>query len=318
MALRFRCCTQNDAEDDHSLSARGGIQKNGQYLLPRWKQGSILTFTIDTESFPKHAGSDAEMNLLEAALIAAAHDWNSKGIGVYFRPALFGEPALFGVEYKHDSPMDSHDPENVTYAIAFFPNSRRRVLDVFGPALAAHRPRFLADIFRHEFGHILGLRHEDADRTEARKPSVQLEAPDPAAPSIMRSVFTPGRGVDIQPSDVAALRKLYYEWRDGHVQDGFQVVTIDPRRLRCYQPQPRPLIRALEEEDAIPGQASLVGKQTRFGGLGHAAMVAATCVVSVCVVLVFVMTPRITVTCSSHVHDGRQWGNWDGWCPRAG
>lgn len=300
----FRCCTQDGVPDmDHSLSARGGIGQNGQFLLPRWKHKSVLTFSINKDSFPKHA----DIKGLKAALDAAAKDWNDKDIGVRFE-RVKGKPALFGVEYKGAMPnmKDKNGQGYVTYATSFFPNSPCRVVDVFDPALqvaAPDPPDFLADIFRHEFGHILGLRHDDAGLTEPYNDSVELEPSKETEPSIMKSVFALERNLDIRPSEIKALKKLYLELGDGDKVDHFTVVTVDPGHLPSYQP-------AMHESPHVhfSGQASLVGTETNLVAHGHTTTIALVAI-SACVVLGFVMMPRITVTCSSHMpgHDGEQW-----------
>jgi hypothetical protein len=206
----FHCST----ECDRIFSAQAGYEQDGERILPRWKPGSTILFTIESFQPPSRA------DRVERAVTAAVADWNSRDVGVRFKRAAKSERSTFTIRY---SERDDHG-----YAIAFPPSSRSRKLKVFEPSLKANCNEFLANILRHELGHVLGLRHEDADLSERTHPSRQLTPPNKN--SIMVPHFTPGTMAKIQESDVAAL-KILYALDENSPLDGFRVVTVDPTTL---------------------------------------------------------------------------------------
>ncbi|KAK3346465.1 hypothetical protein B0T25DRAFT_552066 [Lasiosphaeria hispida] len=88
---------------------------------------------------------------------------------------------------------------------------------------------YLPNILRHELGHILGLRHDNAATCEPENPSVELSLENPL--SIMNFYRDPSRirACSIQDSDVTAVRKLYS--LNQSTLKGFDVITVDPDTL---------------------------------------------------------------------------------------
>ncbi|GAB1317071.1 hypothetical protein MFIFM68171_07281 [Madurella fahalii] len=294
--LGFRCLTERAAETDHTLSARGGHRhrQSGQCLLPRWKSGSVVSFTIDKESFP----DDSKAHIVGRALDTAVDDWNNRHIGIRFKRAADGEHAVFTVTYEDNNEPWTPHQGTVTYAIAFFPNSGRRVLRIFNTALDARSHdvsdtesrEFLANVMRHELGHVLGLRHENAESKEKYDPSVELTPLNKA--SIMATGFTSGDRVEIQESDVIAL-KMLYKLKAGSTFRGFKVKVVDPDTLR-RQATSKHVSQTTRRE------ASFVGAEAGPAVAHERSTTIAVCfAISICIFACLVVSPRVTVICSS-------------------
>ncbi|KAF5724929.1 calcium-translocating P-type ATPase [Fusarium mundagurra] len=211
----FRCVTDSSGST-HILSARVGYSRreNGRRLLPRWKPGSVITYSIDVDSFT----SQRSAILAERALDKAAGDWNSRDVGIRFQSLKHEGQAVFTLKY--------YPAPNGLFAESFFPDSKRRTLSIFKYAFKKEYRKFMANIFRHELGHVLGLRHEEAGTRESKIPSVALSTPN--SQSIMRYFRDPS-SLCIQDSDIAAVRKLCAI--EGEQFEGFQVITVDPGAL---------------------------------------------------------------------------------------
>ena len=211
----FRCVTEH-VKSNQILSARAGfmLEHNGRRLLPRWKLGSVVTYVVLEESFP----SKNHANFARRALAEAADDWNSRHVGVRFQSVEHGEHAVFALKY--------YRAPRRFFAESFFPNSKDRIMYIFRFSFRKEYQRSMANVFRHELGHVLGLRHEEAGASEFAVPSVEL-APQNGL-SIMSDFTDPGT-VSIQESDVAAVKKLVTI--DAGIFDGFEVVTVDPDNL---------------------------------------------------------------------------------------
>jgi len=290
MAFTFCCSTEEASETDHHLSACAGHKHNGEMCLARWIDGSVIPYAIDADSFPTR--SDA--HLVGYALGVAAADWNSKDISVEFKHADEGERPVFTVEYAHGS----HPPKgDITYAIAFFPCQERRLtLRVFRAALQTRQPHsFLPKILRHELGHILGLRHDDAKLTEPGRPSVQLTSRKTS--SVMRSAFGPEDKVTIRKSDVKAIQQLY-TLPEGSEFGGFTVRSVDPTTAG----QQNVAFRARRGNfSTLSTESSLVGDETMpTGAPSHNTTIAVCLAISVGALIMLALSPRMTiVSCCS-------------------
>ncbi|KAK0722670.1 hypothetical protein B0T26DRAFT_826495 [Lasiosphaeria miniovina] len=208
--VTLHCSTESAARADQTpyLSACVGHKK----VIPRWKPGSDLRFAFWESSFPPSHNAKR----VEKALTVAVDDWSRRKV-VQLRRVVLDEPHVFVVAYSAQKRQH--------YAEAFFPDSDKRVLRIFEEALSVKCDGFLAEILRHELGHILGLRHDNAGVAEGDCPSAALTPPNPD--SIMMS---PLAAKGIQESDFEAL-KMLYSMDDNGTHAGFQVVTIDPYTL---------------------------------------------------------------------------------------
>jgi len=162
--------------------------------IPRWKFGSTVNFAAYVNGYPKPA--DAEFAALR--LWEATQQWNSYNLGVQFAWTGKLDEAAFVLEYGGD--------KGSVLASAFFPNAAPlNTLFVYQLALSTDNWRaMLKNIFLHELGHTLGLRHEfalDPDRFEGGAVVYGQRNPK----SVMSYEFPP----QVQPSDIADIKNFY-------------------------------------------------------------------------------------------------------------
>lgn len=141
------CVTQEDAEREVRVGWKG--------YATRWKKGSMLKYTVCTETFE----SSRWAALVADEVAKATAMW--KDIGVLFKRVKRDEKATFAIKYCFEP--DNCRPD--VYARAFFPKTSRGELVVYQLALEPSNVDFLANILAHELGHILGLSHEFTDQT---------------------------------------------------------------------------------------------------------------------------------------------------------
>ena len=130
-----------------------GATVNGK--LMRWTTNTQLTWWLDEASFPDEERAQQCLTFAEQA----GSDWNeaaeSGGLDIRFSRVDSESDALFNIVYeKFDSAS--------LFAVAFFPHEPvwGRVVRV-GPAMFAQDAGFdPVGVLRHEFGHVLGFRHE--------------------------------------------------------------------------------------------------------------------------------------------------------------
>ncbi|PNP78487.1 hypothetical protein FNYG_08173 [Fusarium nygamai] len=122
---------------------------------PRWVPGSVVKWAA------WRAGFDSQQDANHAAeqLAIAAEHWNRANIGVTFQWVPLAKDATFVV--CHGGAMGS------VLASAFFPNSNDlNYLFICSAAFRRGWRNNMWNVFLHELGHVLGLRHEFAIEKE--------------------------------------------------------------------------------------------------------------------------------------------------------
>ncbi|KAK0620694.1 hypothetical protein B0T14DRAFT_481701 [Immersiella caudata] len=213
---KFRCATQPANSDLIHAACVGGEQKR----FSRWKPGCTVRFTVVEASFPSRKWA----RFARHALVKAAEDWNAKEVGVRFQPVRQSERAVFALKY-YRAPSEY-------LADAFAPDSKNRTLYIFNTSLHREYWPHLTNLFRHELGHVLGLRHDDAATREWEIPSVELAPANELSIMNFYPEIERFGACSIQESDVMAVRKLCS--LSESTFDGFQVITVDPDTLEPW------------------------------------------------------------------------------------
>jgi len=182
------------------------VEDDGDWIRNTWEPGVQLTWWLDPKGFTAD-----QVWALKANLTAAGQVWNA-ACNVEFSAAATEADAVFRVE-KHEDLGDAA-------AVAFFPKDpvESRVL-VVGPVYFTTEMDPVG-IFRHEFGHILGFRHEhihwdapatcDPDSSLGKIEHLTNYSPD----SCMHYPCYPGRREEqrkfiLSISDIAGAREIY-------------------------------------------------------------------------------------------------------------
>ncbi|KAI1411371.1 hypothetical protein F5Y13DRAFT_191310 [Hypoxylon sp. FL1857] len=222
-APQYRCKTQEESINSIHLHV------TSQETIYRWKPGSVITFNIDYSSFPNSPDS-IYARRAASCLESAAKKWNKGNIGVRFEKVDDDQPAVFQLKYS------TPNYRNPRLAESFFPGDFWHLQHLCVYALAFNKVKghddWLTNIFCHELGHILGLRHEFAGTKELDDPSVQLGEDNSS--SIM-NYFEDLSEMRIQESDYAEVREFYKSQGE---YDRFKVVDVIPRYSK---PLSRPL-----------------------------------------------------------------------------
>ncbi|KAF7596648.1 hypothetical protein BBP40_000570 [Aspergillus hancockii] len=144
---RYHCVT--DAPDPLGLQ----IGLNGG--IPRWKAGSTVQFAAFEGGYPTVNDAYYAAQMLNKA----AEDWNELELPVTFKWVEDINDAAFVLEYGGDA--------GGTLARAFFPDAKElNTVQVYKTAFDPLNVKGMKDVFVHELGHVLGLRHEHAPELE--------------------------------------------------------------------------------------------------------------------------------------------------------
>lgn len=225
----LRCVTQ-----ESSMGPVDEINLGLHNTIWRWKWNSNIEFNVNSRSFPLKV----DVKYAKESLETAAREWNKGFAGVQFVSVGKNEPVVFQLTYL--SSYSSASDEGDTLARAFLPkdpDALDRLQKLFVYPLAfnkEHKPN-MTNVFCHELGHILGLRHEFAPQREAKVRSVRWGDKNPS--SVMN--YHPDWSLcRIQPSDYASVRS-FYSFR-GTEYRGFKIRDLAPRRFNPEPPPPPP------------------------------------------------------------------------------
>jgi len=221
----YTCFTQGNSEpiwwkppqtagssDPHSINVGLGT------IIPRWEvsdRSTTLRYFVQADTFP----SIQDVQDVATAFQEAADEWNCLGLGVTFTPAPKDENFHFKVIYEVN---DASDPDEATrYAEAFFPHQCSRDVLVTNYALSTLSRPILRNVFLHEIGHILGLRHEFAVAEEGCG-AVRFMEDNPE--SVMAYTAKP----TIQNTDIVGVR-AFYKKPNGDMSLGSAIVDFRPQ-----------------------------------------------------------------------------------------
>lgn len=161
--------------------------------IPRWKHGSTIKFATYAGGYPQ----PGEAQFAALRLWEAAQQWNSYDLGVNFEWVGKLEDAAFVLEYGGD--------KGTVLASAFFPNPLPlNTLSVYQLALSEQYRGILKNIFLHELGHTLGLRHEFALNPERWEGGAVVYG-SRNEKSVMSYEFPP----QVQQSDIIDIQSFY-------------------------------------------------------------------------------------------------------------
>ncbi|RDW79119.1 uncharacterized protein DSM5745_05971 [Aspergillus mulundensis] len=161
--------------------------------IPRWKANTTVNFAALAHGYPK-----PELAVLAATkLNEAANEWNALDLGIHFAWVEKIDDAAFVLSFAEQR------SEGVL-AEAFFPSDvDLQTLNVYPAAFRPGTVQYLRNIFLHELGHVLGLRHEFAPERERSAKSVQVGPRNPT--SVMGYEFPPR----LQASDIDSTKAFY-------------------------------------------------------------------------------------------------------------
>ncbi|KAH6842170.1 hypothetical protein B0I37DRAFT_193461 [Chaetomium sp. MPI-CAGE-AT-0009] len=173
--------------------------------IPRWKKHQEIKWAALKVGYP----SEAHARYATYKLAQATKDWNDCEVGVTFKWVSSIDEATFVLEYGGN--------KGNVLAEAFFPNSDPlSSLFVYKSAFTQENLPILKNIFLHELGHVLGLRHEFALESEKSWAALRFGTPNPV--SVMSYTFPP----TIQDSDKEDT-KLFYSY-DRNAIGGIEII----------------------------------------------------------------------------------------------
>jgi len=173
------------------------------HQIPRWAQGSVIKYIVRTGTFP----SDIYAKYAADCLEKAGNEWNNKlgGIGPRFEPVSGDDAAVCELMYK--ARMEGPEgPDGGPLADAFFPDSKERIVYVYAKAFEDGFRDSMTNIFYHELGHVLGLRHEFALEREKKYGAVCIGPRNEF--SVMNYFHHPSQ-LQIHDLDVRSVKEFY-------------------------------------------------------------------------------------------------------------
>lgn len=195
----------------------------------RWAPGSTLYYYIE------HCGlSTAQATIIQAGMRTAADHWQATGFGIIFEETRQWQKTNFTIAYNSDLGLDH-------YALAFFPGWQRRVIDVGARLLG--ELQHATQVFAHELGHVLGLRHEFWKENNEPGSAYQFPIDSHDNESIMndRNVGDMSRFL-ISPADKAAILQ-FYSLASGQHEDIFIQDLVPRPAVECLGLVPAQIVQ---------------------------------------------------------------------------
>ncbi|KIL93690.1 hypothetical protein FAVG1_02250 [Fusarium avenaceum] len=189
-------------------------------IVPRWDVNTTgpanLQYFVAVETFPSPSVAQTAAKEFQAA----AESWNELELGVSISATADQDASNFSLVYK----VNTLKSEMGTLARAFFPHETNEDVIVFKLALGPQYLPILKNIFQHEIGHILGLRHEFAIEKEG---SGAVQIFEKNQKSVMSYNFPP----KIQDSDRQQITE-FYKLANGYMIDNSPITDFQPQIRR--------------------------------------------------------------------------------------
>ena len=219
----YNCFTQGSSEPVWWSAPQAANDSNPNSIsvglgtiIPRWEVsqiGTALRYFVQADTFPStQDAQDVAMTFQQAA-----DEWNSLSLGFTFTPASTN--FHFKIVYEVNDASDADEAGR--YAQAFFPHQCNRDVLVTDYALSTSSRPILQNIFLHEMGHILGLRHEFAVAEEGYG-AVRFMDNNP------ESVMAYNARPTMQDTDIAGV-KAFYKKSNGDQSLGSPIVDFRPQ-----------------------------------------------------------------------------------------
>ncbi|KAF7533981.1 hypothetical protein G7054_g6622 [Neopestalotiopsis clavispora] len=198
-------------------------------IVPRWDVtlpgARKLQYFVRTDGFP----SESQARSAARSFQEAADSWNELELGIIISETTEEESANFCLVYQVNPVKGTG---RSTLARAFFPHEADQDVIVFSRAFDRDAVPILKNIFQHEIGHILGLRHEFAitgDAAKDLKPEGEgaVQYLENNYNSIMSYNFPPR----IQASDQDQIVQ-FYGLANGHMMNGSPITDYQPQVRR--------------------------------------------------------------------------------------
>ncbi|KAI0883812.1 uncharacterized protein GGS22DRAFT_166145 [Annulohypoxylon maeteangense] len=181
-------------------------------IIYRWKLGSVIKYNVNRSSFPEVEQATYATKCLEKA----AGKWNDGDVGVRFERVSDDAKAVFQLVYE---PIDKDHGGRLAHSFLAWSQYTLERLLVY--KLAFGHPHYsMVNVFCHELGHILGLRHEFSLEREMACSSVQWGSRNSL------SIMTYHKSSSLQETDITEL-KQFYEF-SGKEYKGFGIIDLDP------------------------------------------------------------------------------------------
>ncbi|KAJ4388589.1 hypothetical protein N0V93_006047 [Gnomoniopsis smithogilvyi] len=182
-----------------------------QKAIYRFDPSQSITVSIDQDSFSDGGIREPlPVQLLQKGLEYTVEIINHLQLGIRFEICCNGQVGLVQLKYCQDSTVQLNGLNYISWAQTQFPSPGVKEYTVWirAPTFWPEYVSSIPNILSHEFGHLLGMRHWNAEKNEAGYPSIQYPPDDYDEQSIMGRFDHPGQ-LYFHIKDVAWLKKFY-------------------------------------------------------------------------------------------------------------